>query len=252
MNLSTRGLMDCSRKAFLDLLTWRCLRSYGAAACKSIFDDGSLHADRAELPWPSASIGGFLVNKRRFESLGNDIATRPNDSLLEFSSVVQNHRPQIFRFLLASLRDMELAEMLTQECFLKAYRKWSTFRGDSSARTWLMRIAINLQKDHWRSQRVRFWRQACTDSVDIDMACDWLPSTESSPDGRVMARESVRRAWKAVQRMSERRRTVFLLRFVADLNLSEISRVTGRCESTTKAHLYRALKIVRAELGMDT
>lgn len=74
----------------------------------------------------------------------------------EFSRVVEVHRPQIFRFLLASLRDVDLAETLTQECFLKAHRNWSRFRGDSSPMTWLMRIAINLQKDHWRNRRMQF------------------------------------------------------------------------------------------------
>ena len=72
----------------------------------------------------------------------------------EFESIVASHRPQIFRFLLASLRDVDLAETLTQECFLKAHRNWASFRGDSSAMTWLMRIAINLQKDYWRNRRM--------------------------------------------------------------------------------------------------
>ena len=66
----------------------------------------------------------------------------------EFSSVVQAHRLQIFRFLLASTRDMDLAETLTQECFLKAHRNWDRFRGESSAMTWLMRIAIKIGRAH--------------------------------------------------------------------------------------------------------
>ena len=76
----------------------------------------------------------------------------------EFARIVESHRPQIFRFLLSSLRDIDLAETLTQECFLKAHRNWSHFRGESSAMTWLMRIAINLQKDYWRNRRLQFWR----------------------------------------------------------------------------------------------
>jgi len=74
----------------------------------------------------------------------------------EFSAVVARHRVQIFRFLLASTRDVDLAETLTQDCFLKAHRNWKSFRGESSAMTWLMRIAINLQKDHWRNRRMQF------------------------------------------------------------------------------------------------
>jgi len=166
----------------------------------------------------------------------------------EFSSVVQSHRPQIFRFLLASTRDMDLAETLTQECFLKAHRNWGSFRGESSAMTWLMRIAINLQKDHWRNRRMQFWRHAQTNAVDMDEASEWLPSGERSVEQQMMAREQVAQVWSAVEDLSERQRTVFLLRYVEELELSEIARSTGLSEGTVKAHLSRALVKVRAEL----
>ena len=73
----------------------------------------------------------------------------------EFAEVAARFRPQIFRFLLASLRDPDAAETLTQDCLLKAHRNWASFRGESSVMTWLLRIAINLQKDHWRSRRLQ-------------------------------------------------------------------------------------------------
>ncbi len=167
----------------------------------------------------------------------------------EFSQVVASHRPQIFRFLLASTRDVDLAETLTQECFLKAHRHWASFRGESTTMTWLMRIAINLQKDHWRNRRVQFWRQTSTNSVDLDEASEWLPSGESSQEQTLLARERVGQVWQAVKGLSERQRTVFLLRFVEEMELSEIARTTGLSEGTIKAHLSRALGRVRAELG---
>jgi RNA polymerase sigma-70 factor (ECF subfamily) len=166
----------------------------------------------------------------------------------EFSGVVQAHRLQIFRFLLASTRDIDLAETLTQECFLKAHRNWSSFRGDSSAMTWLMRIAINLEKDHWRNRRMQFWRHTRTNSVDLDEASEWLPSGERSAEQQMLAREQVGHVWKAVEGLSARQRTVFLLRYVEDQELSEIAQVTGLSEGTVKAHLSRALGKVRAHL----
>jgi len=166
----------------------------------------------------------------------------------EFSRIVTSHRPQIFRFLLASTRDVDLAETLTQDCLLKAHRNWSSFRGDSSAMTWLMRIAINLQKDHWRNRRMQFWRQTRNSSVDVDEASDWLPSGESSAEKKLLAREQVGLVWKAVERLSERQRTVFLLRYVEERELSEIAEATGLSEGTVKAHLSRALGKVRTEL----
>ena len=167
----------------------------------------------------------------------------------EFSLVVERHRPQIFRFLLASTRDVDLAETLTQDCFLKAHRNWGSFRGESSAMTWLMRIAINLQKDHWRNRRMQFWRHTQTNSVDMEDAGEWLPSGESSAEKQLLAREQVSHVWTAVKGLSERQRTVFLLRYVEEQELSEIARATGLSEGTVKAHLSRAVGKVRTELG---
>jgi RNA polymerase sigma-70 factor (ECF subfamily) len=183
------------------------------------------------------------------QSTQNTLTSGADQASHEFVLAVVDHRPQIFRFLLASLRDVDLAETLTQECFLKAYRNWPSFRGDSSPRTWLMRIAINLQKDHWRNRRMQFWRQAHTNSVDVDEACNRLPSGESSPEEQLLAREQVAQVWKAVKRLTEKQRTVFLLRFVEELAYDEIARATGLREGKVKAHLSRALKRVRMELN---
>ena len=166
----------------------------------------------------------------------------------EFADVVATHRAQIFRFLLASTRDVELAETLTQECFLKAHRNWTRFRGESSPMTWLMRIAINLEKDHWRNRRLQFWRKTQANAIDLDEASEWLPSGERTAEQQMLAKEQVARVWKAVEGLSERQKSVFLLRYVEDLELIEIAQSTGLSEGTVKAHLSRALSKVRAEL----
>ena len=177
------------------------------------------------------------------------MAMAQENAAQEFSDVVAAYRPQIFRFLLASTRDVDLAETLTQDCFLKAHRHWASFRGESTAMTWLMRIAINLQKDHWRNRRLQFWRQTRTNSVDATEASEFLPSGESSPEEQLLAREQVGRVWQAVEGLSDRQRTVFLLRYVEEMEIAEIGRATGLNEGTVKAHLSRAVGRVRVELG---
>ncbi len=175
-------------------------------------------------------------------------ADMPQDAL-QFAEVAERYRPQIFRFLLASLRDPDMAETLTQDCLLKAYRNWDSFRGESSVITWLLRIAINLQKDQWRSRRLQFWKLTNTNAVDAEEAGGWLPSAESSPEQQAMAKDQVRLVWRAVKRLSERQRTVFMLRHVEEMELSEIAETMGLSEGTVKAHLSRAMLRVRAELG---
>lgn len=167
----------------------------------------------------------------------------------DFAQVVATHRPQIFRFLLASTRDVDLAETLTQECFLKAHRNWSGFRGESSVVTWLMRIAINLQKDQWRNRRLQFWRTTRTNAVDVDEASEWLRSGESSPEQQLLARERVGDVWKALDTLSGRQKSIFLLRYVEDMDIAEIVEATGLSEGTVKSHLSRALTRVREQLG---
>jgi RNA polymerase sigma-70 factor (ECF subfamily) len=177
------------------------------------------------------------------------MATAPEIAAEDFSAVVMKHRLQIFRFLLSSTHDVDLAETLTQDCFLKAHRNWASFRGESSAMTWLMRIAINLQKDHWRNRRLQFWRQTQTHAVDMDEASEWLPSGERSVEQKLLARERVGKVAKVVEKLSERQRTVFLLRYVEEMELSEIAQATGLSQGTVKAHLSRAVARVRAEVG---
>lgn len=166
----------------------------------------------------------------------------------EFSSLAQFEMPVIYRFLLASLRDKDLAETLTQECFLKAYRNRSSFRGESSARTWLMRIAINLKKDHWRSRRTRFWRETQANAVDADSAIDLLPSAEASPEAQVIARDQAAQVWRLIEHLSSRERSVFLLRYVEELELREIGHCTGLKVGAVKVYLRRAITKVRSGL----
>jgi RNA polymerase sigma-70 factor, ECF subfamily len=164
----------------------------------------------------------------------------------DFERKTEYFSSQVFRFLLTSTRDVDLAETLTQECFLKAHRNWGSFSGGSSRMTWLVRIAINLLKDHWRNRRMQFWR---ANLVDLDVASEWLPSGERSVERQLLAGERLGQVWAVVKELSERQRTVFLLRFVEEQKLSEIAEATGLNEGTVKVHLSRAVARVRSQVG---
>ena len=168
--------------------------------------------------------------------------------LQDFDSLVRLYRPRIFRFMLASLRDRESAENLTQECFLKAFQARDQFRGAAAVGTWLMQIATNLVRTHEGSKRLKFWRRTLGTCLDLADVGHWIPDLQRSPEAMVLAREQVEAIWTAVASVSERQRTVFLLRFVEDMDLLEIAAVTGMKEGTVKTHLFRAVQAVRAKL----
>jgi len=170
----------------------------------------------------------------------------------DLAAVIDTHRPRIFRFLLASLRDADLAETLTQETFLRAWNSRAAFRGDCSVVTWLTRIALNLVRDHTRTQRFRFWRRVSSQAVDPAEIAAFLPHPDSLAESRFIATEQVAILWQTISTLSPRQRTIFLLRFVEEMDLSEISSVTGIPLSTVKSHLYRALANVRARYAEST
>jgi RNA polymerase sigma-70 factor (ECF subfamily) len=167
----------------------------------------------------------------------------------DFDAVVRLYWPKIFRFALASLRDRDGAESVTQDCFLKAYRARHGFRGEASLSAWLMQIAVNLVRDSIRNRRLRFWKRTRAAAPDFDLASQSLTDRGSSPEGAVLAKERLAAVWSAVETLSARQRTVFLLRFVEDLDLLEIAAVTGLREGTVKVHLFRALEAVRKRMG---
>ena len=169
------------------------------------------------------------------------------EGMEDFETLVDLYRPRVFRFILASLRNRETAENLTQDCFVRAYRARDQFRGGSSVSTWLMQIAANLVRDHESSGRLKFWRRV--GSIDASEVEYWIPDGRMSPEAAASAKEQIEAIWKAAARLTERQRTVFLLRFVEDLELMEIADVTGLSEGTVKSHLFRALNTVRKEIA---
>ena len=171
------------------------------------------------------------------------------ESLNDFDALVRQHRSRIFRFLLVSLRDKDAAENLTQDCFVRAFKARDQFRGDSGLGTWLMHIAANLVRDHEANRRLKFWRRQLRSDVDPNEISDWIPDQQRSPEAAALAKEQVEAIWKTASTLSERQRTVFLLRFVEDMDVLEIAAVTGMKEGTVKTHLFRAVQSIR--LGLE-
>jgi len=180
------------------------------------------------------------------------MAQNPVEELSDFEVLVRRYRPRIFRFLLASVRSPETAENLAQECFVRAFQARHGFQGAASVGTWLFQIAANLVRDHEASGRLKFWRRALHESSEVGELGNAIADRQQSPEARALVQQQVEVVWAAAARLPQRQRTVFLLRFVEDLDLLEIAAVTGMKLGTVKTHLFRALQAVRARLeGMQ-
>ena len=74
-------------------------------------------------------------------------------ALDDFTPLVRSHQRRIYRALLGMVRDPDAAETLTQECFLKAYQRRASFRGEASVGVWLLKIAVTPRACHSGSSR---------------------------------------------------------------------------------------------------
>ena len=131
---------------------------------------------------------------------------------------------------------------------MRAYRHRNQFRGSASVKTWLMQIAVNLVRDRARNRRLQFWRRTQLSAVDAFELNDSVATRDLSPELQAVLNQQVRGIWQAASTLPEMQRTVFLLRFVEEMDLLEIADVLGVKEGTVKSHLFRALNSIRERM----
>ena len=170
--------------------------------------------------------------------------------LEDVTPLCATYRSRIYRYALLSLRDPDLADSVTQDCFLRAYKARDEFRGDCSLATWLTRIATNLIRDAVRSRKFQFWKMVSSTAVEAGAMADRLRAPGLSAESSLVVKEELLKVWDAVGALPGKQRTVFLLRFVEEMELSEIATAMGLHVGTVKSHLHRALAAVRK--GMES
>ena len=193
----------------------------------------------SQMPLQAFSSGTLSITRQTV------IAQAPATPLDDMDSIVATYEQRIFRFHLVSIRDRDVAQTLTQDTFIRAWSARSSFRGDCSILTWLMRIALNLVRDHTRTDRFRFWKRVSDTAVDVSDISSFVPHRDSSLESRLIASEQMTLVWQSVAELSERQRSVFLLRFVEEMELPEIATAMGLRVGTVKSHLHRGLAAVR-------
>jgi len=167
----------------------------------------------------------------------------------DFEQIVRRYQRKVYRVLLLMLKNPEDADNLTQECFLRAYANMRSFRGECSVQTWLIRIGVNLVRDHARNRRAGFWKRLLRLEDDGVVTDDREPpSIKPSPERGMLAREELDAVWRAVDSLSARQKEIFILRFAEELELKEIAEILNLSIGTVKAQLFRAVTSVREQV----
>ncbi len=127
---------------------------------------------------------------------------------------------------------------VVQDAFIRAFTRLESFSGQSSFRTWLLRIVSNRALDLVRARRVRL-------SQPLDVGGDQgpplaAPAAGSRPEGRLEQSELRERLDAALEQLSPEHRTVFALHAAGEMTYGEIAAVLGIPSGTVMSRLYHA------------
>jgi RNA polymerase sigma-70 factor (ECF subfamily) len=156
-----------------------------------------------------------------------------DDSQME--QLIGAHWNDIWIFTYMMTRRRDVADDLTQETFIRAFRALSSFQGKASFRTWLLKIARNLAINYARSAFIR-------KVTLVSWAGSFSPGVAPSAESEFMVRESVTEIWGYVLRLPAKLRETLLLEARYGFTLKEIADILEIPEGTVKSRLNRARK----------
>lgn len=173
-------------------------------------------------------------------------AALPADRSVAIEHLMQEYGTKVLHLAYYYLKDRHLAEDVAQEVFVKAYRNWNSFRGESSAYTWLYKITVNLCRDKARSA----WWRRLVPSDDPRSVHDELElsTTEEDPEAAAVLSDERDRLMEHVMALPESYREAIVLYYYQDLSTVEIAEVTGQNENTIKTRLFRARAMLKDQL----
>jgi RNA polymerase sigma-70 factor, ECF subfamily len=150
----------------------------------------------------------------------------------EFDEFYETHFDSVARALTLAGGDRELAYDATQEAFARALRQWRKVREMARPDGWVYVVAMNQMRDHWRRTERRRGRASQPDFVADNVSA-------------VVTRVSVR---DAIATLPPRQREAVVLRYLADLPLTDVADAMGCAVGTVKATLHQAMASMRIEL----
>jgi RNA polymerase sigma-70 factor (ECF subfamily) len=166
-----------------------------------------------------------------------------------FRELVEEYKKKMYYFALDMVGDPADAEDISQEVFLKVFRGFKTFKQDAKLSSWLYRIAYNASIDHLR--RKALTPESVEDEI-LDISSAGFSESPASLDPARTAENRLisARVERALQKVSARERTVFLLRHYNDLMLDEIAETMQISVGSVKSYLFRCLRKLQKELAV--
>ncbi len=166
-----------------------------------------------------------------------------------FDLLVLKYQHKIVNLVMRYVRDPELAQDITQEAFIKAYRALPRFRGDSAFYTWMYRIAVNTAKNHLAAQR----RRPMDIELDLQDPDQYdlharLRETDT-PEGVTLSDELKESVEAAIAALPDDLRTAIILRELEGMSYEEIAQTMECPVGTVRSRIFRARDAISKRVG---
>lgn len=152
----------------------------------------------------------------------------------------QKYAKIVYRFLLSLCKNQHLAEDLTQETFLQAYKSIERYNGNCKMSVWLCQIAKHLWQQYLQKNR---------HEIVMDIDDNTYISMEHKVENQVLARYEMKEVLQKLQKLPPQMREVVYLRLSGDLSFREIGEILGRSEVWARVNFYRAKELLWKELN---
>ena len=174
----------------------------------------------------------------RSEASDEDLVRRARDGEeAALGALVRRHSEAVYRVALSIAGNPDLAQDISQDAFLKAFRALKGFRGDSAFRTWLLTITANAARGALR-------REGRRRETDIETAPP-VASEEKAPDEDIELSSESFRARQALARLPEKQRLSIQLRVDEGLSFREIGEIIGSTEGAARVNYFHGIRKLR-------
>ena len=168
-----------------------------------------------------------------------------------YAELVGRHQRRGSRIAYHYMRDVAEADEAVQDAFVKAYSHLASFKEELPFEVWFTRILINgcLDRIKARTRRQRWLAPMPAGARGERDFAERTVSGGPSPEDQLLARERRQALGRALSKLPERQRSVFMLSHYEGCTSREVSLLTGLNESTVRVHLFRAIRKLRTLLG---
>jgi RNA polymerase sigma-70 factor (ECF subfamily) len=174
-----------------------------------------------------------------------DLVTRACQGDQEaFRLIFERYSRPVISFIYDQVNDRELADELTQETFVRAYRGLKSLRKETKLSTWLFGIAKNVARESLRA-RIRQNQHIDLDDKQVLDLSDHTPV----PSSQLLDKEFNQVVQKSLAMLDEDKRTVFTLKVFHQCSYEEIAEITGFSIPKLKTDLHRARAEMRQRVG---